>query len=61
MWDTECVVCVPCCLQLAPSEDFNTATLTTNSGAPVDDTEHSMTVGDKGGWHMPHARPARDH
>lgn len=37
-------------LQLAPSEDFNTATLTTNTGAPVDDVEHSMTVGPKGGY-----------
>jgi catalase len=35
-------------LQLAPSEDFNTPTLTTNQGAPVDDVEHSMTAGDSG-------------
>lgn len=33
---------------LAPSEDFNTATLTTNQGAPVDDVEHSMTAGNSG-------------
>eukprot|EP00878_Enallax_costatus_P001640 GHUV01001792.1.p1 GENE.GHUV01001792.1~~GHUV01001792.1.p1 ORF type:complete len:428 (+),score=101.27 GHUV01001792.1:218-1501(+) len=33
---------------LAPSEDFNTATLTTNTGAPIDDVEHSMTIGPRG-------------
>jgi catalase len=33
---------------LAPSEDFNTSTLTTNTGAPVDDVEHSMTIGPRG-------------
>lgn len=35
-------------LQLAPSEDFNTPTFTTNQGAPVDNVEHSMTAGDSG-------------
>lgn len=42
-------ICLACLLlQLAPSEDFNTPTLTTNQGAPVDDVEHSMTAGDMG-------------
>jgi hypothetical protein len=43
------MICLACVLlQLAPSEDFNTPTLTTNQGAPVDDVEHSMTAGDSG-------------
>lgn len=35
-------------LQLALSADFNTPTLTSNQGAPVDDVEHSMTAGASG-------------
>eukprot|EP00775_Hariotina_reticulata_P002758 gene2758-3052_t len=33
---------------LAPSEAYNTSTLTTNTGAPVDDPEHSLTIGARG-------------